>query len=104
MAGNTGPTSPAGKAKVSRNALKHGLRASKSLSPQEQKDFEALAANLYTEYRLSLLRDWNGANIARDGVLSLAGINWNLTPISPISPISPCKIIQLNGAFYPFCR
>ena len=53
MAGKTGPTSPAGKAKASRNALKHGLRASKWLSPQEQQDFEALATDLYTEYQPS---------------------------------------------------
>ena len=53
MAGNTGPTSPAGKAKVSRNALKHGLRASKWLSPDEKCDFEALAKDLYEEYQPS---------------------------------------------------
>ena len=53
MAGNTGPTSPAGKTKVSRNALKHGLRASKWLSAEEQLDFEALAADLYEEYQPS---------------------------------------------------
>ena len=53
MAGNTGPTSPAGKAKASRNALKHGLRASKWLSPEEQLDFETLAADLHAEYQPS---------------------------------------------------
>ena len=40
MAGKTGPTSPRGKAKVSRNALKHGIRASKWLNPDEQRDLE----------------------------------------------------------------
>ncbi len=53
MAGKTGPTSPEGKAKVSRNALKHGIRASKWLNPDEQRDFEALAADLEAEYQPS---------------------------------------------------
>jgi len=53
MAGKTGPTSPEGKAKVSRNALKHGIRASKWLNPDEQRDFETLAADLEAEYQPS---------------------------------------------------
>ncbi len=53
MAGKTGPTSQTGKATVSKNAIKHGLRASKWLSPEEKKDFEALAADLLDEYQPS---------------------------------------------------
>jgi RPA family protein len=53
MTGKTGPTSSAGKTKVSRNAVKHGLRASKWLSPEEQSDFAALAADLHDEYQPS---------------------------------------------------
>lgn len=53
MAGPTGPTSATGKAKVSRNAIKHGLRASKWLSPEEQSDFTTLAADLDDEYQPS---------------------------------------------------
>ena len=46
-----GPTSKAGKATVSRNALKHGLRASRWLSPEEQVDFDSLMQGLYSEYK-----------------------------------------------------
>ena len=53
MASTTGPKSAVGKDKVSRNALKHGLRASKWLSPAEQQDFNTLAADLWAEYRPS---------------------------------------------------
>lgn len=38
---------------MSRNALKHGLRASKWLSPEERDDFEALATDLQAEYQPS---------------------------------------------------
>jgi len=51
MAGKSGPNSLAGKAKVSRNALKHGLRASKWLSPEEARDFDTLVADLNAEYQ-----------------------------------------------------
>ncbi len=53
MAGKTGPTSKAGKEKSSRNATKHGLRASKWLSVTEQLDFEQLMADLEAEYQPS---------------------------------------------------
>ena len=53
MAGKTGPTSEAGKATSSRNATKHGLRASKWLSPKEKADFEALVTDLEAEYQPS---------------------------------------------------
>ena len=53
MAGKTGPTSPAGKAKVVSNAVKHGLRSNKWMFPQERADFDALPADLDSEYQPS---------------------------------------------------
>jgi hypothetical protein len=47
----TGPTTPAGKAKVSKNALTHGLRARKWLTTEEQEDFAALMQDLVNEYQ-----------------------------------------------------
>jgi hypothetical protein len=51
MAGKTGPTSVAGKQKVAGNAVKHGLRSSKWMLPEERKAFDALAADLHAEYQ-----------------------------------------------------
>lgn len=51
MPGRTGPRSAAGKAKVAQNAVKHGLRASKWMSPEEQESFSALADDLHAEYQ-----------------------------------------------------
>lgn len=53
MAGKTGPTSPAGKAKVAGNALKHGLRSNRWMSGDEQKGFDNLVADLEREYKPS---------------------------------------------------
>lgn len=53
MAGKTGPTSAQGKAKVSGNAVKHGLRSNRWMSTDEKKTFEALVADLEQEYQPS---------------------------------------------------
>lgn len=53
MAGKTGPTSPQGKAKVSGNAVKHGLRSNRWMSPDETESFETLVADLEREYQPS---------------------------------------------------
>jgi len=50
MAGKTGPTSAQGKAKVSGNAVKHGLRSNRWMSPDEKKNFDTLVADLELEY------------------------------------------------------
>jgi len=47
----TGPATSHGKSKVSRNAVKHGLRASKWLSEDEAADFAYLQGALEQEHR-----------------------------------------------------
>jgi hypothetical protein len=54
----TGPTSLRGKHKVSGNAVKHGLRARKWLSPEEEKDFSTLTRNLVAEYEPTTATEW----------------------------------------------
>jgi hypothetical protein len=46
----TGPTTPKGKKTVSRNAFKHGLRASKWLTTEEQADHSQLLKALLEEH------------------------------------------------------
>ncbi|MCK6500053.1 MAG: hypothetical protein L6Q38_11310, partial [Nitrospira sp.] len=49
---STGPTSPAGKARSSKNAMRHGLRSKDLvLSWESAKDFDRLAKDLEREYR-----------------------------------------------------
>lgn len=49
---STGPTTPAGKARASKNAMRHGLRSQDLiLSWESAKDFDRLAKELEREYR-----------------------------------------------------
>ena len=48
---STGPRTADGKNKVSRNAVTHGLRATKWLEPQEQQSFDAMVSELEAEYQ-----------------------------------------------------
>lgn len=47
---STGPRTPAGKKNVSRNALKHGLRATKWMSEEEESDYHAILTALAQEH------------------------------------------------------
>jgi hypothetical protein len=50
MGRSTGPTSSAGKAHSAQNARKHGLRATKTVAPDEEEAVESLVRDLELEY------------------------------------------------------
>lgn len=54
----TGPTSTQGRQKVSGNAVKHGLRAQKWLTAEEQADYAALTKELIAEYIPATATEW----------------------------------------------
>jgi hypothetical protein len=57
---STGPRTAAGKAKASRNALKHGLRAQATVLPDEKPDdFEFLVSELEDQFQPQTVVEWN---------------------------------------------
>jgi hypothetical protein len=55
---STGPVTPEGKAAVARNALKHGLRASRILFVQNRDEMDALREELAAEWQPQTFTEW----------------------------------------------
>ena len=75
---STGPQSHAGKARSSKNALKHGLSASQIVIGAEDPDqFERLRAGLLADFRPS-------TTIDRELIDQLAGLLWRLRRVTSL--------------------